>query len=403
MTGWLLILMLLVLGGVLATLGDRLGSKVGKARLSLMGLRPRRTAVLITVLTGSLISALSLGLLLLVSRQLRVGLFELNALQTKLNESRNALKASRQAQKKASRELIQAQAERKRASKDLADAKAKAETLRQALVPLQQQRQELEAERARLSRDVKARDAEIRRTEAELAKVRDRIRSGEAELRQLEKNVLALRRGSVVLSSGEPLATVTLRLDNPGQAKQVIDQMLREANLQAYQRVLPGEKADRQILLVPRNDIERLEQVIRQPGTWVVNIRSAANVLLGETVVYAIPEVRPNTQVVNTGDVLARTTIERNETDNEAVRNRLNLLLASALAEAQRRGSLSQGLQFDANRLNSLGQLLLERAPSSIELEVVTLRSSDTADPVAVELRAVGDIPANTPGGAPTP
>jgi uncharacterized protein (DUF3084 family) len=126
-------------------------------------------------------------------------------------------------------------------------------------------------------------------------------------------------------------------------------------------------------------------------------------VLLGETVVYAIPEVRPNTQVVNTGDVLARTTIERNETGNEAVRNRLNLLLASALAEAQRRGSLSQGLQFDANRLNSLGQLLLERAPSSIELEVVTLRSSDTADPVAVELRPVGDIPANAPGGAPTP
>lgn len=43
MTGWLLILSLLVLGGVLATLGDRLGSRVGKARLSLLGMRPRRT------------------------------------------------------------------------------------------------------------------------------------------------------------------------------------------------------------------------------------------------------------------------------------------------------------------------------------------------------------------------
>ena len=72
MTGWFLLLALLVLGGVLSTLGDRLGSRVGKARLSLLGLRPKRTAVVITVLTGSLISALSLGLLLLVSRQLRV-------------------------------------------------------------------------------------------------------------------------------------------------------------------------------------------------------------------------------------------------------------------------------------------------------------------------------------------
>ena len=57
-------------------------------------MRPRRTAVVITVLTGSLISALSLGLMLLVSRQLRVGLFELDALQQKLNESRQQLKVN---------------------------------------------------------------------------------------------------------------------------------------------------------------------------------------------------------------------------------------------------------------------------------------------------------------------
>ena len=86
MSGWLLIIALLVLGGVLSALGDRLGSRVGKARLSLFNMRPRRTAVLITVLTGSLISALSLGLMLLVSRQLRVGLFELDGLQQKLQD-----------------------------------------------------------------------------------------------------------------------------------------------------------------------------------------------------------------------------------------------------------------------------------------------------------------------------
>ncbi|MDP4808850.1 MAG: DUF3084 domain-containing protein, partial [Cyanobium sp. MAG_160] len=88
MTGWLLILALLALGGVLSTLGDRLGSLVGKARLSLLGMRPRRTAVLITVLTGSLISAISLGLMLLVSERLRTGLFELDRLEQRLQTSR---------------------------------------------------------------------------------------------------------------------------------------------------------------------------------------------------------------------------------------------------------------------------------------------------------------------------
>ena len=380
MTGWLLILTLLVLGGVLSTLGDRLGTRVGKARLSLLGLRPRRTAVVITVITGGLISALSLGLMLLVSRQLRVGLFELDGLQAKLRSSRQELKSSRKAQAGAALELKQAQ--------------AKADALRQALGPLQKQRETLEAERQRLSRDVQAKDAEIQRTEKELTNVRSRISKGEAELRELEQQRLALRLGNVVLSSGQPLATATLRLDNPGQAKQVIDRLLREANLQAYQRVRPGETPDRQILLVPRSDIQRLESTIKAKGTWVVNIRSAANVLLGEKVVYAFPEARANTTVVQSDAVLARTTLGREEQDAESVRNRLNLLLASALAEAQRRGSLVQGLQFDSNALNQLGSTLLKRAPSRVALQVVAIRRSDTADPVVVRIEPVGSIPA---------
>ena len=94
MSGWLLILALLVLGGILSTLGDRLGSKVGKARLSLFNLRPRKTAVVITALTGALISAISLGLMLLVSERLRVGLFELDQLQERLRQGRQALSNS---------------------------------------------------------------------------------------------------------------------------------------------------------------------------------------------------------------------------------------------------------------------------------------------------------------------
>ncbi len=92
MSGWLLIISLLLLGGILATLGDLLGSRIGKARLSFWNLRPRRTAVLITVLTGSSISAISLGLMLLVSRQLRVGLFELETIQAKIKSGEKDLK-----------------------------------------------------------------------------------------------------------------------------------------------------------------------------------------------------------------------------------------------------------------------------------------------------------------------
>lgn len=387
MTGWLLLLSLLVLGGVLSTLGDRLGSKVGKARLSLFGLRPRQTAVVITVLTGSLISVLSLGLMLLVSRQLRVGLFELNDLQARLRSSRADLKSSRSAQRQSRRQLETARKDEIEVRRRLEEARKQATELRDTLKPLQEQTRRLEAERQRLSQDVRQRDDEIRRTDRELAAVRDRIRSGEAELKQLEDNLLALRRGNVAISSGQPLATVTLRLERPDQARQVIDQVLREANLQAYQQVLPGQTPDKQILLVPRQDIQRLEDAIRKPGTWVVLLRSAANVLQGETVVYAFPEVRPNLTITRDGEVLAATALASTETSAEEVRNRLNLLLASTLAEIQRRGSISKGLQFDSQALNALGQTLIERSTGRVELEAVALGDTETADPVAIELR----------------
>ena len=382
MSGWLLILALLVLGGILSTLGDRLGSRVGKARLSLFNMRPRRTAVVITVLTGSLISALSLGLMLLVSRQLRVGLFELDALQAKLRTSREQLQASQLERQKARSETERIEAE-------LTIARERANTLRKELEPLQTQRDKLESDRERLSRDIKVRDADIRRTEAELNQVRNRIQAGEKELKALERNLVALRRGAVVLSNGQTLATATVRLESADQAKQVVDRLLQEANLIAYEKVRPGETPDRQIILVPRSDVERLKGIIRRSGTWVISIRSAANVLRGESVVYAFPEVRPNRTVARSGDRLASVRLSRDDRSPEMIRTRLNLLLASAYAEVQRRGSLTEGLEFSGSDLAQLAQDLLERPDEPVTLEVKAMRDSDSADSVFVVVEAL--------------
>ena len=165
----------------------------------------------------------------------------------------------------------------------------------------------------RLSRDIKARDSDIRRTEQELNQVRERIQDGEQELELLERNLVALRRGAVVLSNGQTLATATVRLQSADQATQAVDRLLQEANLNAYAQVRPGEKPERQLILVPRSDVERLKKMISQPGTWVMSMRSASNVLRGETVVYAFPEVRPNRTVTREGDKLVSMSLTADE------------------------------------------------------------------------------------------
>ena len=296
MSGWLLIISLLLLGGILATLGDLLGSLVGKARLSFFKLRPRRTAVLITALTGSLISSISLGLMLLVSSQLRVGLFELEAIQAK-------------------------------------------------------------------------------------------IKSGEKDLKKLEQNLFALRRGDVVISSGQPLAISTIKLDNPSNAKKEVDLLLQRANYEAYKRVLPGQKPTKRIVLVLRGDMKRLEEIISKKGSWAVNIRSAGNVLLGEKTVYAFPEVRPNINIVRKGEVIVSTSIDLEKINSDTLSKQIKLLFESTSAEIKRRGSLSLVLQFNSRSVNTLAKELLQRKEGTVELAAVSLRRSDTAEPVAVVLQ----------------
>jgi len=205
-TGWLLILAVLVLGGVLSTLGDRLGSKIGKARLSLFKLRPKKTAVVITVFTGSLISALTLGLMVAVSERLRVGLFQLDQLESKLRVSRQSLQLSLNQLNANQQELAQARQERQTASAQLKT--------------LEQRRRELQAERDRLGVEVKARDQELRQLQQRTAR-------GQQELRQLESNVLALRSGDVVIGTGQPLTMAKVSIPQPGLARQATEAVLR--------------------------------------------------------------------------------------------------------------------------------------------------------------------------------
>ena len=381
MSGWLLILALLVLGGVLSTLGDRLGSRVGKARLSLFDLRPRRTAVLITVLTGSVISAMSLGLMLLVSQRLRVGLFELDQLEARLQTSRSQLAAS-------TTQRNRAEQERSRSQVQLHQAEQQLGTLRRSLAPLLAQRGQLESERDRLGRDVRARDGDIRRNEAELAQVRGRITASTKELKDLETNLIALRRGDVVISSGQILASAKVRVERADQAKTLVNALLQQANLNAFSRVLPGQPADRQILLVPKIDVAKLEELLTKRGSWVVSIVSAANVLRGEKQILAFPDLRPNRQVVQAGDVLASTTIEGELRNSDQLNRRLSLLLAAAYAKAQRQGTVVDGLQVDANALTQLNRNLGERPNGQVvQLAAVAVRNADTPDPVVVEVR----------------
>src|SRR5690349_5546124 len=60
------LVMTVIMGGIIAYYGDLIGRKYGKKRLSMFGLRPKYTAILITSVSGVAISAITTGVLFLL-------------------------------------------------------------------------------------------------------------------------------------------------------------------------------------------------------------------------------------------------------------------------------------------------------------------------------------------------
>ena len=308
MSGWILIIFLLLLGGLISTLGDLLGTKIGKARFSILKLRPKRTAILITIITGSLISASSLSLMILVNRQLRVGLFKLGDLQRKLQESR------------------------------------------QELVPLKQERKELEN-----------------------------------ELKQLERNLIALRSGQVVIRSGQSLIMSEINVER-NNIDLLIENILKKANLIALNIVQPSNTEQKNLIRYRKDHIDALKKRINQGGDWVINIKSVGNVLKGENYLYIFPELVLNQLIVSKGETISSITLSPAEFTNQQITNKISQLLASTLAEAKSRGSLVNEIKYRQDYLRELQEFLNKNQKSDIFLEAVSLRKSETADPLIVEI-----------------
>ncbi len=109
---WILIVFLILLGGLIAPFGDLLGTKIGKARFSILKLRPKKTATIVTIITGGFISSISIGLLILVSEEFRQRLFvDIPFLQRTLDESKKALIPLQEERKKLENKIIQKEKE----------------------------------------------------------------------------------------------------------------------------------------------------------------------------------------------------------------------------------------------------------------------------------------------------
>src|SRR5574344_1620258 len=177
MFGVRLIVILALMGGIIAYIADKLGSKIGKKRLTIFGLRPHKTSVLLTVLSGMLIAACTIGVLAVASQSARTALFGMDKLQkemtalteqrktaqTQLDDALAALQEKNTAIAKLDEDIKGAQAAKEAAESNLTRAQAELTTAREqyaaakgSLVAAHSEVDNLTAAKAKLNEEIKA-------------------------------------------------------------------------------------------------------------------------------------------------------------------------------------------------------------------------------------------------------
>lgn len=446
-TGFVLIFAILILGGAIATLGDRIGMKVGKARLSLFNLRPRQTATVVSVLTGSLISATTLGLLFAVSRQLRTGVFQLEQIETALAQAQQTLEATEGAKDEVEGELRAAQQERieaqsrlqsineslRRALNRQADTEAelgaiqsdlsatqdqlnqRQQLLEQSSQQLAQTRRQLdtvsreasslqgEISRLQADRDVQIaqRDQEIEERQQRLSELQTQQEILQAEVDRLDRQFTGLFRGSVALSRNEVLVSGLVRVASTREAQEVIDQLLQDANRRALREIAPGTEINRQVILISREEVARLVNRISDRQEYVIRFLSAANYIIGEPCVVTaespcvqvFADVLVNRLVYTPGERLATVNLDVPNLSNQGMVDQLNLLVASLQFRARQDGVVSDTLQIADGQGETLRDFLatLRQLNQPVEVRAIAALPIMAAGPFRVELVAVRD------------
>lgn len=300
MYGIMLIVVLVLTGGVIAFIGDRLGSKVGKKKLSLFGLRPRHTSILVTIITGILITTVTFGILAIASKDVRTALFGMNKLKAELNEKqsmleeasgalvnvKNALNTTKEEYAKSKKDLEETQ-------EDLEIAQQAAELLRQEQVALQNRNQELWSDNQTLIEH----NQSLAENNQFLLANNESLKADNLELEKtnsdLQEGIENIRERPIIYRVGELLASgVIKKTDDPVKIQNDLNQIIALANSKIIDR-LGTEGSKDGVWIYPIEYQKAMDRLKQAKGDTVIRLIVAANLVKGDPVLTEL-EMHPN-------------------------------------------------------------------------------------------------------------
>lgn len=370
---WRLILTLILLSGILAYLGDVLGMRIGKRRISLFGLRPRDTSRVITAFTGMLISIAILVTMTVISDNVRTALFSMKFIQGQLQTLTRDLQKSRDEAQLMAINLVGSETRLQEQQQKLAEVQSELGTV----APL------LDEARRSLARI----QAEKERVEQEKLALSYSVEELKEEAEALRKGLIQVRSGRIAVFAREILGQFAVEpMSSRSDVERVFQELRRQAEFLVAART--GQTSTEIILAVDlEKETERIDECTEQPSRKVVRTVAEANAVFGEDI-RVVFEVYDSVLVYQKGESLFSRMVYPYEGINAETELHLILRMVNRKAVADdikpdpvtgNVGTLDGAQFFEAvDRLS--------RADGPVSVEVFAAEDIHTEGPVRVSI-----------------
>lgn len=289
---WQLILMIAATSAVVSYVGDILGMKLGKKRITFGRLRPRHTSTVITVITGVVVAVITLLVASYTSGQVRHAFFGVNYLDRQISQ---------------------------------------------------------------LTVDLRDRQYQLDETEIEVFEAKQQLERLRAESEELRKGLDEMKGGRVVVFGGELLSQTTIEGGASQQEiDAAVDRLIdgAEVHLRGDGDTQAETRSGAEVVVT--DDVKRAlaEELRGEEGRKVLRLSAPSNTVGGQRVEGAI-DVYDSRLIYNEGDVITMQRIEEITTQQGAI-DLLYLLLRRTNRAAISAGVLQDDFSGKVGRMDSM-------------------------------------------------
>ncbi len=386
------ILVLMAMGGIIAYLGDKIGTRVGKRRLTLFGLRPKYTSVVITILSGTLIACLTVATMAVLNENVRVALFGLSRLHAEMDRLNEDIAAKNEALAQGEKLLHEKNAEIEQMTgrmTTISDELAQVETQRNNM---QAQLSVVEEAYEKAKADITTSAAEIKALEETKTELSGNIEKLNEERKVLIDSISAIREGTVIFRAGQVIntAVVDAHMDKETAAG-VLANILNDINGALCERLNVQDK-DAVLVRVHPEDFEKaVADITDADHDKLIRIMAAGNIILGESAVVTF-DIHDDVTLYKEGNLI----LEKNLDEYKDFQN-LDLKLLRFLKEvnqaSQEKGVLPDPLTGDVGELDSREMMdtlqLIHDLDGKCILQAIAKRDVTTAGPVVIAVKVI--------------